>query len=51
MGPGARTRPHVRAWLMRVIIAIVEHRSENHKGAWPSFSLELSKILENNGPQ
>ena len=44
-----RTRPHVRAWHMGVIIAIVEPRSWNCKSAWPLFFLELSKILLNNG--
>ena len=41
--------PHVRAWRMRVMTAIVEPRSKNHKSNWPLLFLELSKILENNG--
>ena len=41
----------MRAWRMPVgvIIAIVEPRSKVTKGDWPSFFLELSKILENTG--
>ena len=50
-GPRARTQPHVRAWRMGVITAIVEPRSKNDKSAWPLIFLELSKIFEHNGLQ
>ena len=50
VGPGARTRPHVWAWRMGVIIAIVEPRSKSNRSALPLFFHELSKKLENNGP-
>ena len=48
--PGARILPHVLAWYMGVIIAIVEPQRKSCKSAWPLFFLEFSKILENNGP-
>ena len=50
VGPGAQTRPHVQAWRMGVIIAIVEPQSRSQKSAWLLFFLKLWKIFENNGP-
>ena len=43
----ARTQPHVLAWRMGVIIAIVEPRSKIHKRC---LAHKFSKILENKGP-
>ena len=40
----------MQAWLMGVIIAIVEPQSKSNKSAWPLFFLELSKILEKRRP-
>ena len=49
--PGQQ-RSHVRAWRrMGVIIAIVEPHSKSHKSAWPSFFLELLKMLEKRRPR
>ena len=50
MGPGTLTWPHVQAWLMGMIIGIVEPESKSHKSAWPMFFLELLKILEKQRP-
>ena len=45
-----QTQPHVLAWRMGVVIAIVEPRSKSDKRCLAIVFLEFSKILENNGP-
>ena len=48
--PWGRTRPHVPAWRMGVILAIVNPRSKSDKRCFGlCFSLN-SKLLENKGP-